>query len=1172
MNYPLIIDPQDQAYQWIKNMFQSRSERIKQYNPQMHHYVKSIRDSLDHEGVVIVNNVNESLGSDLEDLLRVANKDKHNLYLLTKDPNPHFYPEVSAVVNIVNFFVNEKGLEEQLLSDIVEIEKEDTEIKIRKSIDERFKITKELERCEETILQYLNNADDDFLEKDNLIKDLKSLKEASVKSSETLKVINVNVEKILFSREEYRQLAKKASKFFFVLYSMNNVNNMYEFSLHSYKKLFRQSISNSPKNPSESTEERIKSIENFHLQRILQYTNQCLFENHRMLFALQLCIALILSNEDDVKRDMEKKGMLKLLNAKESHYARDDEEEAQSQINVYSKLGLELFNMNEFKMLLQTSLENVDMKGYHKPSWINDENAWKFIVSLETKIVPDFKGIILSFVNNSADWQKWYQNKEIEELPVDWEGKCKGAKSVRKLLFVKALRPDKFASQLKKYISFNLGMEIREEPLNLKKIILEEVNNRIPLMIIHRSGIDPSESLQKIWEEELIESLNRERENKLNEAKEKLNDAYGEKENLDKKKKDEPKTKEEKEKKEKRFLLYTLNQDQLNFTLSEIIESAKIGGWVYLANTHLTLQALPLLEKTLDELKDIHNDFRLIVSTNPHPKYPISFLQRCEKITFETPRGIGTNMARLFEDLQKEDLAITIDKYEKSDQKNSILAKMIYSLTIFHSVLIERKKFKSYGWTTSYEFNNSDFKICFDIIKTYMSKYSNPNEFPWKALQNLIAINYGSRFTNEKDLEILNSYSSQFFNPKVLYEKNYNYSCNAEIPYSYPDDSFYERYRNTNNSDPQYFNKNDFYLRMNFFKEESRKMNQNDPPEIFGLHFNAEISSQIQDNLILIDNIRAVSPDLTATNLETAKEETVLKKITQLLVSLPAPLDILKARENLFLDKITEFDPVLHLLFQESANYNHLINTIREDFISIENALKGNIIADQSLENLIDLIYEDRVPITWLKYYISSKSLSNFIVNLNIRCEFFRRWLENRWLYSYYFGYFSNPNGFITAIKQKYSLKKSIPFNRVGIEFKVSNEDDEYKAVAQNGYLMRGILIEGGVWDRKHSAIKDEHIQDLYNPLPFINFIPVSQEEFSTNTIANTGLGTQVAKNFPVYYIPYRGTMYGKDSYVMDIKLNILKDEEKEGAEKNDAEYVEYWIKKGTCLLLSKNN
>ena len=68
-----------------------------------------------------------------------------------------------------------------------------------------------------------------------------------------------------------------------------------------------------------------------------------------------------------------------------------------------------------------------------KPSWINDQNAWSFLVSLEK--IPDLKGIVASISHNSSDWHKWYQNKEIEELPIEWETKCKGTTNIRKLLF-----------------------------------------------------------------------------------------------------------------------------------------------------------------------------------------------------------------------------------------------------------------------------------------------------------------------------------------------------------------------------------------------------------------------------------------------------------------------------------------------------------------------------------------------------------------------------------------------------------------------------------------------------------------------------------------------------------------------------------------------------------------
>jgi dynein heavy chain len=79
-----------------------------------------------------------------------------------------------------------------------------------------------------------------------------------------------------------------------------------------------------------------------------------------------------------------------------------------------------------------------------------------------------------------------------------------------------------------------------------------------------------------------------------------------------------------------------LNKDQKKDTFIDIQDNSKIGGWIYVANTQLTLQYIPELEKILDDLKDVHPDFRLIISTNPNPKYPISFLQRCKKIKLAT--------------------------------------------------------------------------------------------------------------------------------------------------------------------------------------------------------------------------------------------------------------------------------------------------------------------------------------------------------------------------------------------------------------------------------------------------------------------------------------------------------------------------------------------------------
>jgi len=121
---------------------------------------------------VIINNVGEFLPPELEEFLKTFDKSKNHLYLRTKVPNPKFSPEVSTSVNIINFLVNDKGLEEQILSAVVRIEREEAENNIRNNIKKMFELQKSLDKNEENTLMKLNNAGDNYLDDDLLIKEL----------------------------------------------------------------------------------------------------------------------------------------------------------------------------------------------------------------------------------------------------------------------------------------------------------------------------------------------------------------------------------------------------------------------------------------------------------------------------------------------------------------------------------------------------------------------------------------------------------------------------------------------------------------------------------------------------------------------------------------------------------------------------------------------------------------------------------------------------------------------------------------------------------------------------------------------------------------------------------------------------------------------------------------
>jgi dynein heavy chain len=127
--------------------------------------------------------------------------------------------------------------------------------------------------------------------------------------------------------------------------------------------------------------------------------------------------------------------------------------------------------------------------------------------------------------------------------------------------------------------------------------------------------------------------------------------------------------------------------------------------------------------------KNLKKTFRLYLSASPHEDFPISLLQRSLKIAQEPPRGIKANMVRLYGNQPK---TFTLCQADREFRK------AVFGLAWFHTVLTERKKFKTLGWNVSYSFNDSDYQVCEDSIANYMGRITDvPNvdyqkgKIPW---------------------------------------------------------------------------------------------------------------------------------------------------------------------------------------------------------------------------------------------------------------------------------------------------------------------------------------------------------------------------------------------------------------------------------------------------------
>ena len=65
---------------------------------------------------------------------------------------------------------------------------------------------------------------------------------------------------------------------------------------------------------------------------------------------------------------------------------------------------------------------------------------------------------------------------------------------------------------------------------------------------------------------------------------------------------------------------------------------------------------------------------------------------------------------------------------------------LIYVLAFFHAVVQERRKYGKIGWNVPYDFNESDFQVCVEIMRTYLTKAHTNNDpkLPWASLKYLI--------------------------------------------------------------------------------------------------------------------------------------------------------------------------------------------------------------------------------------------------------------------------------------------------------------------------------------------------------------------------------------------------------------------------------------------------
>lgn len=255
--WPLFIDPQVQANKWLKSMEKERGLKILKFTDG--NYLKMLEMGIRMGQPVLVENVYEELDPAIEPLLQKQIVVKGNsmtlklgdaiieyakefkFYLTTKLRNPHYLPEVSTKVTLINFMITFEGLSDQLLNQVVEKENPELQTKKEALVIEGAKNKNKLQEVEDQILHTLQTSEDILGDAAGIeiLQNAKVVSDEINKKQAVAEKVEVEIDE---ARNGYKPVASRTSGLFFCIADLANVDPMYQYSLDFFKGLFDTAI------------------------------------------------------------------------------------------------------------------------------------------------------------------------------------------------------------------------------------------------------------------------------------------------------------------------------------------------------------------------------------------------------------------------------------------------------------------------------------------------------------------------------------------------------------------------------------------------------------------------------------------------------------------------------------------------------------------------------------------------------------------------------------------------------------------------------------------------------------------------------------------------------------------------------------------------------------------
>ncbi|XP_052869496.1 dynein axonemal heavy chain 6 [Anopheles cruzii] len=1064
--WPLMIDPQEQANRWIRNM-EARNELriikltdgnmmrvlevcIRQGFPML---IEDVQETLDPVlGTVLMKQAFLRNGRFMIKLgdVDVDYDSNFRLYMTTKLPNPHFLPEICIQVSLVNFLVSRSGLEDQLLAEIVKIELPEME---RQRSDLILTINADKQQLlvlEDKILKTLYSSQGNILDDEDLVESLNESKEMSTIIADRLIETERTEVNIAATREKYRVLAARGAILYFVVASLSEIDPMYQFSLRYFTQVYC-SVIEQPHGKKELPERLAGLLSDI---TFTVFANICrgLFEKHKLICGFLIAFAI--------------------------------SKEAQQ------------FSDEEFSFIVRgPSQRKFSLDG--KPPFLS-ENQWIACCFLETHDRAKFgdltKQLQRSMVIEIEDFREdLCLAREPEPPEVDWNARLSVAE---RLMLVAALKDEFLVLAVTEYIRHSLGKRYTEPLKNTGLASLyADISPTIPLVFVLSAGSDPMTALIKFAQErDCVEKLHS----------------------------------------------ISLGQGQGPAAEALIEAGTKCGHWVFLQNCHLATSWMESMEKIVSRitmgLQQTDSAYRLFLSSMPVRTFPISVLQNSVKVTNEPPKGLRSNLVRSVTELDRSWFEFHV--------LGAQWRAMVFGLCMFHGVILERRKFGPLGWNIMYEFSESDRECALRTLDIYCDRELRA-PIPWDALEYVNGeITYGGRVTDAWDQRCLGAILKRFSSPAIM----------SSPPYSYSAGGFYHC--------PDGARKLEDYL------EYVSNLPIHDPPDIFGMHDNANIIFNRNETRFFLDTLLESQSggDAMGEEAVVAMDKACLEKIDSIRKAAAFSVGCDDLHPSLLQrDPKGRIPSLTTVLLQEVERFDRLLAVVHSSLNDLEKAIQGFVVMSESLETIYRAFGNNQVPALWhSKGYLSTKSLASWVTDLQHRVEHVRDWCVNgqpvsSWICGLFF-----PQSFLTGTLQTYARKHNIPIDTLRFDFEVMDptlhqsriyEERSKKDMVpwfgklcppQDGVYIHGLFIEAGRWDRTEGGLCDARYRELIAHLPVVWLQPCTSLTVGTRYEA------------PLYKTSVRAGVLSTTGQSTNFVLAVLLDTEQPS---------DHWILRGTALV-----